>query len=151
MSELKAQFDKKPLDGLNILVVDDHRMVRFFTIEAIRERGAANVFEAVDGVDALEVLKREQVDFMLTDGSMPEMNGIELIKAVRADPALKDLPIILMSLDDAYCKEAEKQGVVAAMEKPADFNRVAALIAGSMQAKSGEVKAGPSGPATPAP
>jgi CheY-like chemotaxis protein len=80
-----------------ILVVDDDDDVREIFRTCLEPRFA--VVEAVNGVAALEVLRAHRVDLMITDVHMPLMNGVELLRAVRADPALERLPVIVQTSD----------------------------------------------------
>ena len=79
-----------------VLVVDDDPVILKllevnFTMEGF------DVVSAVDGVDGLERARVERPDIVVTDIMMPKMNGIELLEAMRADPAVADIPVILLS------------------------------------------------------
>ncbi len=73
-----------PNQNMKILVVDDFQTMRRIIRGVLKELGFTNVVEADNGVSALEILKGEKIDFIVSDWNMPEMTGIELLKTVRA-------------------------------------------------------------------
>jgi CheY-like chemotaxis protein len=78
------------------LVVDDSMLIRHTVCRFLEERGFA-VESATNGQEALEVLKRVRPDIIITDIQMPKMSGSELITAVKTDPALADIPIVIVA------------------------------------------------------
>jgi len=95
--------------NMKILVVDDFSTMRRIIKNILREIGYNNVDEADDGSTALEKLKSAKFDFVVTDWNMPNMPGIELLKAIRQDEALKDTPVLMVTA------EAAKENVVTAV------------------------------------
>lgn len=91
MDEAQDSLDK----AMKILVVDDFVTMRRITRKLLGELGYSNVEEADDGLTALPMLESGQFDFLITDWNMPGMPGIELLRAVRADPALAELPVLM--------------------------------------------------------
>jgi len=85
--------------GLKILVVDDSKFMRRIIRNHLKMMHLENVVEAAEGREALSLLKRENVDLILSDISMRGMNGIELLKAVRADAEIKDIPFIMITAE----------------------------------------------------
>lgn len=85
-----------PDDAATVLVVDDLADVRMLLTRSLARAGF-RTRSAADGLEALEVLGREPVDLVLTDWMMPRCTGPELIAAVRADPALRGLPVVLLT------------------------------------------------------
>ena len=84
---------------MRALIVDDSRAIRRIIGDMLRKMGY-EVHEAAHGIDALAQLEAiEMPDVMLVDWNMPEMNGIELIKAVRAQPEYSDLPIMMVTTE----------------------------------------------------
>ncbi|MBP9707870.1 MAG: response regulator, partial [Oligoflexales bacterium] len=75
------KFEK--FEGLRVLLVDDEREIRSTIIESIAEFGVDQVVEAQNGIEALEILKREKFDLILTDMKMPGMGGLELVNAIK--------------------------------------------------------------------
>jgi sigma-B regulation protein RsbU (phosphoserine phosphatase) len=84
------------LAGARVLVVDDSRLMRLGLIRALKELGIQNVSEAGNGREALVSIRAASFDLMLLDIEMPEMNGLELLQAIKAEPALA-LPVIVIS------------------------------------------------------
>ena len=95
--------------NMKILVVDDFSTMRRIIRNILREIGYNNVDEADDGSTALEKLKSAKFDFVVTDWNMPNMPGIELLKAIRQDEVLKDTPVLMVTA------EAAKENVVTAV------------------------------------
>src|SRR4051794_9130360 len=95
---------------LKFLIVDDFSTMRRIVRNLLREIGYVNVDEAEDGAMALEKLKSEKFDFLVSDWNMPNMTGIDLLKAVRADDALKHLPVLMVT------SEAKKENILEAAE-----------------------------------
>ena len=93
---------------LRFLIVDDFATTRRIVGKLLREIGFAESDEAVDGLVALETLKKGRYDFVITDVDMPRMNGFELIAAMRRDPALAAIPALLVT------REPSKEQVVRA-------------------------------------
>ena len=79
-----------------ILVADDSASVRKFVTLALKIKGY-RVIATVDGMEALEKLPLEKIDLLITDLNMPNIDGLKLIKSVRANPDYQDLPIIILS------------------------------------------------------
>ena len=84
--------------GKKILVVDDSSLMRGFAKSSLKQLKLNNVTEAEDGVEALAELKKEKYDLILSDLYMPNMDGLELLKAVRNDRDLKNIPFIIMTI-----------------------------------------------------
>jgi two-component system chemotaxis response regulator CheY len=88
-----------------ILTVDDSSSVRQMVSFTLKEAGY-EVVEAKDGQDALDKLKG-QIDMIITDLNMPNMDGIELIKKVRADSNYKFIPIVMLTTESQASKKQE--------------------------------------------
>ncbi|MBF0545293.1 MAG: response regulator [Candidatus Riflebacteria bacterium] len=103
-----------------ILIVDDAGSMRGLVAMTLRGNGY-DVVEAVDGVDAIGKLKSEvKFDLIFSDLNMPNMNGIELIRAVKAESAFKFIPIVMLTTvsDDAKKVEGQQAGAKAWIVKP---------------------------------
>ena len=88
-------IDKK----IKVLIVDDFSTMRRICKHLLKQIGFTNIVEADDGTTALNVLRKESVDLVLTDWNMPKMNGLELLKTIRKDPNLKHLPVIMVTAE----------------------------------------------------
>ncbi len=84
---------------MKILVVDDFSTMRRIIRNLLRELGFNNIFEADDGQSALPKLQSGGIDFLITDWNMPGMTGIDLLRAVRADPNLAQLPVLMVTAE----------------------------------------------------
>ncbi|MBI3392142.1 MAG: chemotaxis response regulator CheY [Nitrospirae bacterium] len=95
---------------MKILIVDDFSTMRRIVKNILRQIGYQEIGEAEDGQAALAKLKVEKFDFVVTDWNMPNMTGLELLQAMRADPALKDVPVLMVTA------EAQQENVVQAVQ-----------------------------------
>jgi two-component system chemotaxis response regulator CheY len=95
---------------MKILVVDDFSTMRRIIKNLLRDLGFSNMDEADDGATALPMLKSGRYDFLITDWNMPIMEGIELLKRIRADAELVDLPVLMVTA------EARREQIVLAAE-----------------------------------
>jgi two-component system chemotaxis response regulator CheY len=96
--------------SIKILVVDDFATMRKVIRNLLKQSGYENIVEAEDGVNALKILKSQKIDFIVSDWNMPNMSGLELLKAVRDDDDLKTLPFLMVTA------EALQENVVAAVK-----------------------------------
>jgi len=105
---------------MKILIVDDFSTMRRIIKNLLRDLGFNNTQEADDGTTALPILKQGNFDFLVTDWNMPGMTGIELLKAVRADPGLKGLPVLMVTAEQKkeQIVEAAQAGVNGYIVKP---------------------------------
>jgi two-component system, chemotaxis family, chemotaxis protein CheY len=83
--------------SLKILIVDDSITIRRIITNALKTVGFTDTIEASNGKEALEKLTTGKVDFIITDWNMPEMNGLDLIKEVRANPVHSSMPILMIT------------------------------------------------------
>ena len=96
--------------ALRFLIVDDFSTMRRILRNLLKESGFADADEAEDGVAALNKLRNAKFDFVVTDINMPNMNGFELLTQIKADPALKHLPVLMVTA------EARKEDIVMAAQ-----------------------------------
>jgi two-component system chemotaxis response regulator CheY len=106
--------------GLRFLVVDDFSTMRRIVRNFLNDLGYTDITEADDGNTALPILKQGNIDLLVTDWNMPGMHGLELLKAVRSDPALARLPVLLITAEAKreQIVEAAKAGVNGYVVKP---------------------------------
>jgi two-component system chemotaxis response regulator CheY len=107
-------------NALKFLVVDDFSSMRRMVKGVLTELGFADVTEADDGHTALPMLRNGEFDFLITDWNMPGMPGLELLKAVRADPKLAKLPVLMLTAEAKREQiiEAAQAGVSGYVIKP---------------------------------
>ncbi len=85
------------MPSMKILIVDDSITIRRIITNALKTIGFPETIEAVDGKDALDKLSGGNVDFIITDWNMPQMNGLDFIKEVRANPIYSSMPILMIT------------------------------------------------------
>ena len=105
---------------LKFLVVDDFSTMRRIIKNLLHDLGYSNVTEADDGKTALPMLQAGNFDFLITDWNMPGMPGLDLIKAVRADPRLTKMPVLMLTAEAKRDQiiEAAQAGVNGYVIKP---------------------------------
>ena len=106
--------------NMKILIVDDFSTMRRIIKNLLRDLGFTNTQEADDGLTALPMLQSGSFDFLITDWNMPGMQGIDLLKAVRADDKLKGLPVLMVTAESKRDQivEAAQAGVNGYVVKP---------------------------------
>ena len=106
--------------NMKILVVDDFSTMRRIIKNLLRDLGFNNTQEADDGLTALPKLQAGGFDFLVTDWNMPGMQGIDLLKAVRADEKLKHMPVLMVTAESKREQiiEAAQAGVNGYIVKP---------------------------------
>ena len=106
--------------NMKILIVDDFSTMRRIIKNLLRDLGFNNTAEADDGSTGLAMLQNGRFDFLVTDWNMPKMPGIALLKAVRADPALSKMPVLMVTAEAKreQIMEAAQAGVNGYIVKP---------------------------------
>ncbi len=99
-------MDKK----MNVLVVDDFSTMRRIVKNILRQLGFENILEAEDGAAAWEALNRDNVGMIISDWNMPNMNGLELLKKIRASEEFADLPFLMVTA------EAQQENIIEAVQ-----------------------------------
>ncbi|RMG27756.1 MAG: response regulator [Methanobacteriota archaeon] len=82
---------------MRFLVIDDALMSRRILTNSLHRAGYEDILEAEDGEEALQILRRYPVDFVITDWNMPRMNGLTLVQHIRQNEEWKDLPILMVT------------------------------------------------------
>ncbi len=95
---------------MNILIVDDFSTMRRIIKNLLRDLGFNNTSEADDGQTALPMLQSGEFDFLVTDWNMPGMDGLTLLKNIRANEELSNMPVLMVTA------EAKREQIVAAAE-----------------------------------
>ncbi|MBI1823099.1 MAG: chemotaxis response regulator CheY [Nitrospirae bacterium] len=96
--------------NIKILIVDDMSTMRRIVKNALKQIGFSNMEEAEDGNTALAKLRAESFNFVVSDWNMPNMTGLDLLKAIRADASLKSLPVLMVTA------EAKQENIVEAVQ-----------------------------------
>jgi two-component system chemotaxis response regulator CheY len=122
---LEGTLDK----NMKVLVVDDFSTMRRIVKNLLRDLGFSNISEADDGSSALPMLQNGDFDFVVTDWNMPGMQGIDLLKAIRADANLAHIPVLLITA------EAKKEQIVMAAQAGVNGYIVKPFTAGTLKNK----------------
>jgi two-component system chemotaxis response regulator CheY len=106
----------------NVLLVDDSSTMRKIVSRSLRQAGLdfGEIYEAGDGLEALAMLEKESIDIVLSDINMPNMNGIEFLREKANRPAIKDIPVFMISTEtgEDIIGEAKSLGAIGALKKP---------------------------------
>lgn len=116
---------------LKVLAVDDDMInLKLLKVMLMKAPNVYQVVEAKNGADAIGVLKaQDDIDIILLDIIMPVMGGIEMLKAIRADESLRQLPVIILTTDETKKTEALECGANGFLMKPVREKDVIAKIA----------------------
>jgi len=108
--------------GKTVLIVDDSNTMRKIVSRALRQAGIdfSEILEASDGQEALDVLAKNKVDIVLSDINMPNMTGLEFLKAKAENAAIKDIPVVMISTETGadIIDQAKALGAKGAVKKP---------------------------------
>lgn len=123
------------MSNLRILVVDDSPTMRRILLNTVQKAGYSDIKYAEDGKDALAKLMAGEFDLLMTDWNMPNMNGLELVQAVRTDEKFKGIPILMVTTRNMKkdIVTAIKNGVNGYIVKPFDAKTLNAKIAEIIQ------------------
>ncbi|MGD2116914.1 MAG: chemotaxis response regulator CheY [Chromatiales bacterium] len=119
--------------NMKILVVDDFSTMRRIVKNLLGDLGFKNIEEADDGNTALPKLQSGKFDFLVTDWNMPGMTGIDLLKAVRADPNLASLPVLMVTA------ESKREQIIEAAQAGVNGYVVKPFTAGTLEEKISKI------------
>ena len=119
--------------NLNFLVVDDFSTMRRIVRNLLKDLGYNNVEEAEDGAEALEKLNTGKFQFVVSDWNMPNLDGLEMLKRIRASDTLKHLPVLMVTA------EAKKENIVAAAQAGASGYVVKPFSAATLEEKLNKI------------
>ena len=119
--------------NIRILIVDDFSTMRRIVKNLLADLGFTNTAEAEDGSGALNLLRAEPFDFVVTDWNMPVMTGIELLKAIRADDKLKALPVLMVTA------EAKREQIIEAAQHGVNGYIIKPFTAQTLEEKLGKI------------
>ncbi|WP_241644863.1 chemotaxis response regulator CheY [Rosenbergiella metrosideri] len=120
-------------NSLNFLVVDDFTTMRRIVRNLLKELGFTNVDEAEDGQDALNKLQAGNFDFVISDWNMPNMDGLALLKTLRAEERFANLPVLMVTA------EAKKENIIAAAQAGASGYVVKPFTAAILEEKLNKI------------
>lgn len=119
--------------GMSILVVDDFSTMRRIIKGLLQDLGFSNITESADGLTALSLLKAGNFDLLITDWNMPGMQGVELLREVRADERMKKLPVLMLTA------EAKREQIVAAAQAGVSGYVIKPFTAATLKEKIGKI------------
>lgn len=119
--------------NMKIMVVDDMSTMRRIVKNILKQLGFANLDEAENGQEALAKLKADKFGFVVSDWNMPVMSGIELLRAIRADGDLKDIPVLMVTA------EAQKENIIEAAQAGVSNYVVKPFTAETLQEKMNKI------------
>lgn len=119
--------------NMSILVVDDFPTMRRIVRSLLKELGFENVEEAEDGQEALTKLRGGGFEFVVSDWNMPNLDGLEMLKEIRQDPALSSLPVLMVTA------EAKKENIIAAAQAGANGYVVKPFTAATLEEKLNKI------------
>ncbi|HHU95507.1 MAG TPA: chemotaxis protein CheY [Alcaligenaceae bacterium] len=119
--------------NLKILVVDDFPTMRRIIRNLLKDLGYENVDEAEDGAMGLEKLRNGSFDFVVSDWNMPNLDGLEMLKQIRADANLAKLPVLMVTA------EAKKENIIAAAQAGASGYVVKPFTAATLEEKLNKI------------
>lgn len=118
---------------MKILIVDDFPTMRRIVKNLLKDLGFENVDEAEDGAMGLEKLRNGNFEFVVSDWNMPNMDGLEMLKSIRADPNLSQLPVLMVTA------EAKKENIIAAAQAGANGYVVKPFTAATLEEKLNKI------------
>jgi len=119
--------------NISILVVDDFSTMRRIVKNLLKELGFENMEEAEDGNMALEMLRRNHFDLVVSDWNMPNLDGLGMLQQIRADPALAKMPVLMVTA------EAKKENIIAAAQAGANGYVVKPFTAATLEEKLNKI------------
>ena len=96
--------------NMKVLVVDDFATMRRIVKNVLKQLGFSDILEADDGATALDVIKENKIDLIVSDWNMPKMTGLDLLKTVRENESTKEIPFLMVTA------EAQKENVLQAVQ-----------------------------------
>ncbi|QOV63028.1 chemotaxis response regulator CheY [Kosakonia pseudosacchari] len=119
--------------NLRFLVVDDFATMRRIVRNLLKDLGFNRVEEAEDGLDALNKLRADAFDFVISDWNMPNMDGLQLLTEIRADANLSKMPVLMVTA------EAKKENIIAAAQAGASGYVVKPFTAATLEEKLNKI------------
>jgi two-component system chemotaxis response regulator CheY len=120
-------------DNVRFLIVDDFSTMRRIVRNLLKEIGYQNADEAEDGKAALNMLKNGSFNFVISDINMPVMNGFELLSAIKSEPSMKSLPVLMVTA------EARKEDILRAAQAGAAGYIVKPFTKATLEDKVGKI------------
>src|SRR4051812_9340835 len=121
----------------DVLIVDDSAAIRKILQRVLRQTGMAirTIFEGGDGQEALDVLKSQKIDLVLTDINMPKMDGLQLLAAMKASADWQTIPVVMITTEGGEAKvgEAVRLGAAGYVRKPFTADQIKEKLVGILE------------------
>jgi two-component system chemotaxis response regulator CheY len=121
----------------DVLIVDDSAAIRKILQRVLRQTGMAirTIFEGGDGQEALDVLKAQKIDLVLTDINMPKMDGLQLLAAMKASADWQSIPVVMITTEGGEAKvgEAVRLGAAGYVRKPFTADQIKEKLVGILE------------------
>jgi len=121
----------------DVLIVDDSAAIRKILQRVLRQTGMAirTIFEGGDGQEALDVLKSQKIDLVLTDINMPKMDGLQLLAAMKASADWQNIPVVMITTEGGEAKvgEAVRLGAAGYVRKPFTAAQIKEKLVGILE------------------
>jgi len=118
---------------MTVLVVDDFLTMRRIVRKILRDLEFQNIIEAEDGTAAVDVLKSTKIDLIVSDWNMPKMTGLDLLKHVRSQDDIKDMPFLMITA------EAQKENIIEAVKAKVSNYIVKPFTAATLEEKLAKI------------
>jgi two-component system chemotaxis response regulator CheY len=121
----------------DVLVVDDSAAIRKILQRVLHQTGMGihTIFEAGNGQEALEIMKKEKVGLVLSEINLPKMDGMQLLAALKASPAWRDIPVVMITTEGGETKvgEAVRLGAAGYVRKPFTADQIKEKLIGILE------------------
>ena len=121
----------------DVLVVDDSAAIRKILQRVLHQTGMAihTILEAGNGEEALAIMNKQKIGLVLSDINMPKMDGIQLLAALKATPAWRDIPVVMITTEGGETKvgEAVRLGAAGYVRKPFTADQIKEKLAGIIE------------------
>ena len=128
-------MDWNSLGDIKLLIADDDAFNRQLIIALLVKISNIEVIEARDGLEALNILKQNSIDMLLLDYHMPKMNGDELLRKIKDEPKLSQIPVAIITTDESDMRHLYALGADDFILKPFDFQELKYCIYRHIQKK----------------
>jgi len=130
LSQEDLYIENYDVNTLRVALVDDSKLARKAVSKVLQNLGLNNITEFEDGSYAIDYLKSNEIDLLVTDYNMPEVNGIELTKFVRASNEHSHVPILMVTSEakDSHLSKVLEAGVDAILDKPFDTTNIKSIL-----------------------
>lgn len=130
INQTELYLENYDVDTLRVMVVDDSKLARKAIVRVLNNLGLDNLQEFEDGKYAIDFLKENEIDLVVTDFNMPLVNGVELTKYVRSSAEHSHVPVLMVTSEakDQHLQNVRDAGVSAISDKPFDASKIKSIL-----------------------